>query len=304
MSTLYIIGNGFDLWHKLPTSYSDFYNFAKDTLDKLENYYSFDLNEHQPWHNFETALGAFDADSFFDFHNEVDITSDDFRPRDVYGLEDELTEQTDIHVSIIREAFNEWISSIDISEASRKMEFAPNSKFITFNYTSTLQTIYGIEQARVFHIHGRADTHDELIFGHGRTIFETPEFDEDGESTRHIFSDAEGAAMYPLYALKKPVDDVLSKNESYFEKLADINEVFIIGHSLNSIDRPYFQRINKFAKAAEWTICCYSEAERQSLVQRLIDSGVNQKQIKTIMYEELQSHPSHTLSAVFSVSTT
>jgi len=56
MNTLYVIGNGFDLWHGLPTSYRQFYEFAKDTLDELEEHYLFDPNDDVPWYDFENAL--------------------------------------------------------------------------------------------------------------------------------------------------------------------------------------------------------------------------------------------------------
>ncbi|GEK12595.1 bacteriophage abortive infection AbiH family protein [Aliivibrio fischeri] len=287
MRKLYVIGNGFDLWHDLPTSYREFYEFAQSTLDELGNYYQFELQNHEPWHDFENALGAFDSDGFFDFHNEVDITSDHFRPRDIYGLEDEITEQTDIHVSTVKETFTGWVNQIDISHVERKMTFPEDAKFITFNYTSTLQFIYGIDNDRVFHIHGRAETHDELIFGHGEAIVEPPELDEDGESTRDMFSDAQSGARYPLYALKKPVDDVIEQHESYFTQLSDIEEVIIIGHSLNTIDQPYFCRIAQRAVGANWKVCCYSEDQEESYTQSLVDCGIDRDRIEIIKYSDL-----------------
>lgn len=42
MTKLYIIGNGFDLWHGPPTGYDNFYIFTKELLDEMENYYIFD----------------------------------------------------------------------------------------------------------------------------------------------------------------------------------------------------------------------------------------------------------------------
>ncbi|HHC6646035.1 TPA: bacteriophage abortive infection AbiH family protein [Vibrio parahaemolyticus] len=287
MTNLYIIGNGFDLWHGLPTSYREFYEFAQETLDELGNYYLFDLSVHEPWHDFENALGAFDADGFFDFHNEVDITSDDFRPSFIYGLEDEITEQTDIHVSSVRETFTGWVNQLDVSAAEQKMTFPEDSQFITFNYTSTLQAVYGIEDNHVFHIHGRAETHDELIFGHGETIVEPAEFDEDGESTRDMFSDAQSGARYPLYALKKPLADVIEQHEWYFEQLSNIEEVVIIGHSLNTIEQPYFARIAQSVPEATWKVCCYSEDQEEIFTQSLIECGVNRDKIETIAYSDL-----------------
>jgi hypothetical protein len=288
MNTLYIIGNGFDLWHGLPTSYGEFYEFSRNILTELETYYSFDSNDNTPWHDFENALGAYDPDLFFDFYNEVDVTSDDFRPKDLYGLEDELTEQTDIHVSTIRETFIDWINQIDISPAKQQMSFPKDAQFITFNYTSTLQSIYEIETSRVLHIHGRAETLDELIFGHGENIVEPPEFDEDGENTHDMFSDAQGAARYPLYALKKPVDTVLARNEHYFQQINNIDQIVVIGHSLNKIDHPYFSRIANCAPNAHWTLCCYTEDEEETHTRNLIECGVQPDNINVITYDDLQ----------------
>ncbi|MFQ1595655.1 bacteriophage abortive infection AbiH family protein [Aeromonas veronii] len=287
MKTLYIIGNGFDLWHDLPTSYNDFYGFAKDLLDEIEEYYSFDLRQNQPWHDFENALGKFDADNFFSIHNEVNVNSEDFRPRDIYGLEDELTEQTKNHVSTIEETFIDWVDSIDVTNAVQKMTFNTNSAFITFNYTSTLQSIYNIEDERVFHIHGSVSRHSELIFGHGENITEPSEFDEDGEYSGHIFSEAESIARSPLYALRKPVEAVLDKNEGYFSSLNDINEVVIIGHSLNNVDQPYFHRIKNHVGDVMWKVYCYEASEKEKYTQNLLTCGVSRDKIKIITYDEL-----------------
>lgn len=202
MSKLYIIGNGFDLWHNLPTSYREFYEFAKDILDELEEYYLFDPDVDVPWYDFENTLGTFDADGFFDLHNEIDVQAEDFRPSFVYGLEDELAQETERHVAVIRDAFIDWVYQIDESQATKNMQFNDNAIFINFNYTSTLQVVYGIEDKNILHIHGCANKHHDLIFGHGKDIISIPEVDENGDSNRTMFSDAESAAAHPLHALK------------------------------------------------------------------------------------------------------
>lgn len=243
MTTLYVIGNGFDLWHGLPTSYDQFYEFARVTLDEAEAYYYFDLAQTGPWCDFENSLGRFDWRLFYEAHDNTDVTAEKFRPSEIYGLEDDLTEQSDSHVNAIRECFREWIDGIDISVAKKKMIFAPDDRFFTFNYTSTLQSAYGIEDEKVFHIHGRSDRFDELVFGHGESKEEDPELDENGESNRTMFSDAQGAAMYPFYAFQKPVDKVLERNRLWFEFQRDVTDIIVIGHSFNKIDLPYFNKL-------------------------------------------------------------
>lgn len=285
MKTLYIIGNGFDLWHGLPTSYSHFSDFAGSLLSEIEWHYSFAFHQDNPWHDFENALGAYDPELFFSYHNGVDISADDFRPRDIYGLEDGLEEQTDAHVSSICDAFVEWVNQIDISQAILKTIFPENSIFLSFNYTSTLQSVYGIHTDRVLHIHGQVGTHDEIIFGHGEEIREIPEFDEYGEPKWDMYSDARNKARYPLYALKKQVDGVLVRHEQYFQQLSDVTEIIVIGHSLNKIDHPYFSRINQSAPDAIWKICCYSVDDEESLRNNLIACGVSTDRISTFGYD-------------------
>ena len=64
---LYVIGNGFDLWHDVPTRYSQFYEFAKETLDEIEDYYSCGMMQSAPWHDFESSLGTFNWREFLIF---------------------------------------------------------------------------------------------------------------------------------------------------------------------------------------------------------------------------------------------
>lgn len=287
LKTLYIIGNGFDLWHGLPTSYCKFYEFAKDTLDELEEHYLFNPNGDIPWYDFENTLGAFDWKGFYDYHNEIDVQADDFRPSFVYGLEDALTQETDRHVSTVKESFIDWINQIDEAQATRKMQFNDNATFINFNYTSTLQVVYGIEDNDVLHIHGCAKKPHELIFGHGEEIIITPEIDENGDSNRTMFSDAESAAKYPLHAFKKPVNEIIESMSDYFEQLRDVAEIVVIGHSLNKIDLPYFGQIAKRAIDAQWKVSFYTEKEKSNNIQALICCGVRQEQMKLCSYEEL-----------------
>ncbi len=174
MDKLYVIGNGFDLWHDLPTEYERFYDFAKETLDELEQFYSLDIEDNGAWSDFENSLGCFEWSNFYEAHNYVDVTSESFRPSEAFALEDELAMEADHHVARVRDLFQEWVETIDVSAAKRKLIFPRSANYISFNYTSTLQSVYGINDERICHIHGRADKDkcSELVFGHGQTMQE------------------------------------------------------------------------------------------------------------------------------------
>lgn len=281
---LYIIGNGFDLWHGLPTRYNDFYDFAKATLDAYECYYWLGVSDKELWHDFENDLSCFDWKQFYEDH---DGTDSDSGPSDFYCLEDDLVEQTDRHVEGIKEAFQEWIEGIDISDAKKKFDFSQDATFITFNYTSTLQSVYGIGEERVFHIHGRANQYDDLIFGHGKTMEEEPEQDENGDSNRWMGTDSETAAKYPFYALQKPVAKVLEANSSRFDSARLADEIIVVGHSLNDIDLPYFKELATRGEGARWLVFCYTETDKELAMKQLIKCGIESSKIQTFGYDDL-----------------
>jgi len=286
MTTLYIIGNGFDLWHELPTDYGSFYEHAGDALDELEAYYVSGSHLGQPWHDFENCLGTYDWELLYDDFNNVDFKSESFRPRDVYGLEDELVEQSKNLVTSVENLFQEWVSDIDVSAADPRMTFDLGSKFLTFNYTDTLQEVYQVSNDDIFHIHGNARAYEKLVFGHGASREEEPETDENGDSNRNMFTDAEGAAKYPFYALKKPVYELIEKNKAYFRSLSGVTNIVIIGHSLNEIDLPYFREISRNTPRCCWVVYCYRENDAEHYKGQLERCGVPVSCIETRTYKE------------------
>lgn len=289
MATLYIIGNGFDLWHELPTSYRLFYEFAKDLLDELVRYFYDELAKDVLWYDFENLLGTFDSQMFYDEHDDTDVSAEDFKLSDTYGIESDVSEQADDMVNEIRNRFHDWIYSIDISKASKKLTFSSDSRFLTFNYTSTLQKVYGIDDEKVCHIHGKSDRYDELVFGHGDTFEEEPEVDENGESNRTIFSDAERAARYPFYAFQKPVERVIEQNSDFFKSLNDITDVIVIGHSLNEIDLPYFEKLAKSVKGAKWTVSFHEPKDKVDHLKQLLKCGIPSQDIFQCACSDLET---------------
>lgn len=289
MATLYIIGNGFDRWHELPTSYRLFYEFAKDLLDELEGYFYDELAKDVLWYDFENSLGTFEWEMFYEEYDYTDVSAKDFKLSDTYGIESDVSEQADDMVNKIRNRFHHWIYSIDIFKASKKLTFSSDSRFLTFNYTSTLQKVYGIDDEKVYHIHGKSDRCDELVFGHGDTFEEEPEVDENGESNHTIFSDAERAARYPFYAFQKPVERVIEQNSDFFESLHDITDVIVIGHSLNNIDLPYFEKVAKSISGAKWTVSFHQPQEKVDHLKQLLKCGVPAEDIFQCSCSDLET---------------
>ncbi|GAC19485.1 bacteriophage abortive infection AbiH family protein [Paraglaciecola arctica] len=280
MNVLYIIGNGFDRWHGLPTSYCDFYKYSKQTLDQYKYFFE-QSGVTEPWSDFENNLGEYDWELLYCEYEQPNLSSESFRSSYVYGLEDGITEQTESLVSDITSEFESWVNSIDITNVSPKMCFIPESKFLSFNYTNTLQSVYKVPHGHVKHIHGNVDTREKLIFGHCSMRMEPSEFDEDGYSNSKYFHDAENAARKPLAALKKPVEFIIDNLSHWFDSLTDIDCIVVLGHSLNSVDMPYFKRIFEFNPSAEWVVSCYSTSECEKHRGSLVNIGITIDKIRT-----------------------
>ena len=287
MEILYVIGNGFDLWHGLPTKYSDFYKFTEGSLDELEEFFYFEYDGDSLWNNFEEELGKFDWNLFYDAHNHIDVSSESFRPSEAFGLEDDLTEQADNLVEGVRDKFQEWIESIQVEEVEASFNFSRKGRFISFNYTSLLQEVYGIPSNLVFHIHGNSSKYDPLIFGHGESRKEEPELDEEGNSNRTMFSDSEAAAKYPFYAFQKPVLKILNNHHDYFEEICNVDVIVLIGLSLNDIDIPYIERIAKVANGSKWIVSKYTESDEIKHTHQLEKCGVRSDHITFRFIEDI-----------------
>ncbi len=288
MRILYITGNGFDLWHKFPTSYKDFHKYASDYLNGFSQYFSSNPDSSPLWSNFEEDLGRFDWQSLYDEHNEIDVADDNFRPSMVYGLEDALAEATEQITGGLQSLFQEWIESIPTEGSKNRFYFEGGNKILSFNYTSTLHDIYKFQSDNVFHIHGKIG--GELIIGHGEAINEQDELDENGESNRHMFTDAEHVAKSPLHRFKKPVQEIMENNENYFKSLNDIEAVVILGHSLNDIDMPYFEKIFQSTESANWVVSYYEAEEKDAHLSKLLKIGVAIERMYFLTIDEIPQH--------------
>lgn len=279
MQTLYIIGNGFDLFHKLPTSYGAFNIHVRENYTVLENtfneYFVFELDKDGLWSDFEADLGTFDWKSFLDNNNNLNVLDEDFRPSFVFCLEDDLIEQTESICSDIAKALQEWLESIDISSVKPKFSFTNDSFFISFNYTMLLEEVYKISPEKILHIHGDIEkSFEELIIGHNIKIEETPELDENGDSNRTMFSDSESAAKTPFYQYLKPVEEIIASNAKIFDTLSEVTTIYVLGHSLNSIYISYFKEIHGIAKKAKWFVSYYRSSEIITHLEGLTKVGV------------------------------
>jgi hypothetical protein len=64
------------------------------------------------------------------------------------------------------EEFKNWVDSIDITNIKKIRDLPLDSKYLTFNYTETLEKVYAIPKSNILHIHGSRLSDKEYIIGH------------------------------------------------------------------------------------------------------------------------------------------
>ena len=260
---LFIIGNGFDLWHKMPTNYKDFYKQHCDYLAEIEHYFSNGLQEEELWSDFENVLGYFDESILIDENDFMDFSGDDFPAQQMYGLEDAVDNFSRDIIQNITNSFTEWIRSINLRDSVQQMTFPDTAQFISFNYTNTLQQLYNILEENVFHIHGSVGQASRLIFGHTEVVARATA-EEDSYYTESI-----NIGREVLKVLQKPVAQIIKDQlNPWLESSEDISVITVIGHSLCKIDLPYFSRIANQFPEARWQ--CYSYSRDEAITHRSI----------------------------------
>ncbi|GAA4413012.1 hypothetical protein GCM10011450_24080 [Advenella faeciporci] len=292
---LYVIGNGFDLWHEIPSSYSQFKEYVKrhdhDIFDAVENY----LPADEDWSYLESALADLDV------YNIIDDFSYFMKP---YGADDwsdashhdfqYKVEQVVKRLSTeLRALFGEWIRTLVIPTpymaTKRLKSIDANAVFLTFNYTSTLQDLYAVPDNRVLHIHGEAGMENsELILGHAWDPEQrkslNDRFDIDKIDTRLM--EANDILDDYFSQTFKPSAHLINKHQAFFNQLNEIETVHVLGHSLSDVDRPYIQKLQSVLNSStHWHIACRSEEERQTKYDRLLTLEVNPQQVVPLLWD-------------------
>lgn len=258
LNTLFIIGNGFDINHGIKSKYSDFREWLEVHGDKnliffLEYFFS---NTTDVWSNLEEALGTYNEEDMLDFYNPKSEINYDRSYLYVDSVTDMPKDVVSPNIDLFKEYYKEWVESVDISCASKKFNLSNEALYLNFNYTDTLETVYNIMPSNILHIHGSRLNKDEYIVGHN--CFRNP-LDTYDESKLYFESDALSRIIEFMNSLRKNPEDIIKRNENFFFKLSNIQQIIVYGHSMSSIDWPYFKKIiDNVSKGAIWIVSFHS----------------------------------------------
>lgn len=291
---LFVIGNGFDRAHKLPTSYEDFRQYLLEQypdssaddfiipegrMDADGGYIYEDIDvvsyllrlvsnvEGEEWNTLEHSLGFLEYEEILDsLETVLDDDGDPDLFKNLYNTED-LSSSLIEPTLKIADLFSDWIDTIEIDEVEEIENFSSlidpeQDRFLTFNYTSTLESVYGAQ--RVCHIHGEQGT--ELVFGHGNDEDSTERYMDDYTGSETALSEIDKL-------LRKDTTSAISKNKEFFEDLMKepVDEVYSFGFSFSKVDEIYIQEICKsLSEDVTWYLNDHSTPEELKKQQEVI----------------------------------
>lgn len=269
--TLYILGNGFDIFHGVRSRYSDFKQYLLNTDSSLHDLVEEFIPVEENWSDLESALAGIDVDNIVDAALQflVSYGAEDWSDAYHYDYQYEVNKIVEGLSAGLKSKFSEWVRQLDIPNMAnlpvRPIKISLTAKFLTFNYTSSPSDIYGVPCSNILYIHGEASKDQDLVLGHAWNPIEIPSLNDvpDPESvdTRVM----EGNELINTYFGKtfKDTQKVIEANKLFFSNLADISNIYILGHSLSLVDIDYFKEIinNIQLDRAKWIISYYGNKE-------------------------------------------
>lgn len=294
--TIYMIGNGFDLHHFLPTSYHDYKKYLDSidhelvlNIDKILKEYGHSDYEIERWSLLEEYLGEFHDMDYEELYCEAFDGSETDSERASYWHEpgfnaEELTSDKKKIMLGIKEHFNGWVDSFSITKncKGKRMNLIRNSTYISFNYSKTLEIVYGVSSKNILYIHNR--TKNDYILGHNcaRSLpypvpndysydEETDEenFDDDCRSidVKEKLNDVYSEIFNTYYKNSKKI---IETNAAWFKKINNCKKIIIMGLSLGKEDTIYLDYISNNARKLR-NVVIYYHSQRD--YQHYLDVG-------------------------------
>ena len=296
-STLFILGNGFDLDLKLPTSYADFiksdyfpFVYGDCFINRLGRFI-FKKGILQKWYDLEHLLAEYGQSVSYLTDEEYEGDKNDFR-RLIEGLEKYLNSL-------------EYKTIDEQSVAARLLKAADDElvppRVYSFNYTrfDTIADRLGLSFSTASHVHGCLEENN-VVLGVGE----------------YARLGAFSSYLYKTSNINYNSGDFLTAIEHY-------DTVIIFGLSLSPVDYPYFEDFFKTASLKKdggnskpfIRVVTYDEKSRTSILDNLrqMNSGLIKLmgytdfdiiRTKDAIDEDKVSQVIHRLSARWDVETT
>lgn len=298
--TLYIIGNGFDLNHSLPTGYGHFKAFVRfrdrEVYDWIEDY----VPAGESWADLEVALAYLDTDHIVSSleHFMGSYADEEWSDSGHHDFQYEVDRVAGGLGGTLHQLFAEWVSTIQIPDGrsvhNRLAGLDINATYLTFNYTSTLTSVYQVPADNILHIHGEStDSDSELVLGHAWAPEERTSLFEvvNHEDSDHRLIEAMQSLDDYFSDTFKLSKQIIEDNADFFAGLKEVDQVVVLGHSLSPVDGPYLATVVQALKhrLVSWTIAVLPDDDIGEKTARLEAVGVSSERIRYRLWSEFHA---------------
>ena len=297
MKKLYIIGNGFDLHHGLPTSYADYKKFLQnknpdfiarfdDFLDRyVEPNENISMDNIAKWSDLESYtryIYDFDLNEILE---EAINSSEKDRERAAYWHDIQaMCENYSAWINGIRLSVSDWINTVDYSEKVQdlNLQIDKTAAYLNFNYTKTLEEIYEIPHEKVLHIHGSIG--GELIFGNDKmpqkTISDSSllqDYTEDADWRVNEAASILNSALEKSIQYYKDTTARIKENKEFFEQCQECQEFIFMGYGFGREDMNYMQELLSQANLLQKVIFYYHEPKDYEKFEKIFKVKLKDK---------------------------
>ncbi|MDE6441730.1 MAG: bacteriophage abortive infection AbiH family protein, partial [Clostridia bacterium] len=312
-NVLYVLGNGFDLMHRVPSSY---YNF-RDSLGKnndlrqmLENY----ITVEDCWADLEYALAHINVsamsnmtvvDTFLDIN---DAYNEDSGAAEYFMSVEEAAMPMQIIATELPRRFRKWVDTLKVGTYDRPLnDVFRNGKVLCFNYTEFVESMYNIPKQNVCYIHGcrvkeKGKPREPLILGHMLGASDSSfEFEEEEAKYlggyRRAYAEIARTQVIDYISeydedLTKDTAKIINNHEKFFSELKNTETVVVVGHSYSETDFDYFEKIKASTLGnVKWYFGCYGLRDiinLENLLQRL---QIRESEFKIFRTDVIRTYP-------------
>jgi len=216
------------------------------------------------WSQFEEDLAFLPQQVMSDYLYWQDLVQGKRKNKkydEVFHINESYFTNIRLSISKLKDFFGAWIKeidelSIDVNSKFQNIINPLDDLFFTFNYTHTLERLYGCKN--ICHIHG--DTNGTINVGHGNP--------EDTYSYEYQNCIGVGRDMVRLAnSMRKETEYAVNQADWFFNLLEKVEDVYSVGFSYSNVDLIYIQKICEilYSSNAYWNIESYPK--RKAIVQ-------------------------------------
>lgn len=316
--SLCVIGNGFDMMHRVKSSY---YDFGK-TIGRRSNlrfYLEHYLRADDLWADLEGALAKIDVEAMCMPHI-IDMALDimgaydkDAGLAEFYCAAEMAASPATALADNLKRRFREWVDTLDTNTNGRPLQGLFNGcKVLNFNYTEFVESLYGVNSDSICYIHGcrkkkKGCPREELILGHmsgasdAAYAFENryEGIDLSGNRAQKIYDAQQAALDFVSWAdqrITKNCDVIIAQHRSFFNSLTETDCVVTVGHSLYPVDWDYFREliaVNRDKESIQWFLGCHGYRGLAQIEKFVEEMGIKRENVRIFRTDIITTLPLH-----------